>query len=188
MTHSEERATGASHPPADAGRPREERPARPTTLDAAEMRAWRAFLQAHALVSRDLEAEMLAKSDLPLAEYDVLVQLAMSEGRRLRMRDLADRVVLSRGGITRLVDRLVDDDLVQREKCGDDARGSWAVLTERGLGRLRDASPCHLAAVKRLFTDAFDSAELETLARMLENVPAVADRAGARAVAERGRG
>ncbi len=145
-------------------------------LDPTAMRAWHAFLQAHALVVRELESELLATHDLPLAEYDVLVQLAIADGRMLRMRDLADRVVLSRGGITRLVDRLVADGLVRREKCGDDARGAWAVLTDAGLERVREASPCHLSAVKRLFADAFGSAELETLGTLLERVPAAADR------------
>ena len=75
-------------------------------LDPVESRAWRAFLSLHARVARRLEADLIARSDLPLAEYDVLFQLAMAEGRRLRMNELADRVLLSRAGITRLVDRL----------------------------------------------------------------------------------
>lgn len=145
-------------------------------LDPSAMRAWRAFLKAHALVVRELEAELQASHALPLAEYDVLVQLAIADGRMLRMRELADRVVLSRGGITRLVDRLVADGLVRREKCGDDARGAWAVLTEDGLERVRGASPCHLAAVKRLFAEAFEQEELASLAVLLERVPAVSNR------------
>jgi DNA-binding MarR family transcriptional regulator len=167
---------------ATSGRPRarfdgDDGDADAPVLDETAMRAWRAFLKSHALVVRGLEAELQTGHELPLAEYDVLVQLALAGDRMLRMRELADRVVLSRGGITRLVDRLVADGLVRRQKCGDDARGAWAVLTEDGLERVRSASPCHLAAVKRLFVDAFDQGELDALASLLERVPAVSDRA-----------
>jgi DNA-binding MarR family transcriptional regulator len=137
-------------------------------LDALEFRAWTAFLRAHARVTRRLEADLMSVSNLPLAEYDVLVQLATAEGRQLRMHELADRVILSRAGITRLVDRLVADGLVERAKCGLDARGSYAVLTAAGLARLRAASPGHLASVRRDFLDAFSRSELERLAELLE--------------------
>jgi DNA-binding MarR family transcriptional regulator len=133
-----------------------------------ESRAWRAFLSLHARVARRLEADMIARSDLPLAEYDVLFQLAMAEGRRLRMNELADRVLLSRAGITRLIDRLTADGLVGRVRCASDARGYFAVVTARGLTRLRDATPGHLAAVRRYFLEPFTAPELETLAELLE--------------------
>ena len=103
-------------------------------LDSLEHRAWRAFLSKHARVARKLEADLLARSDLPLAEFDVLFQLALSDEHRLRMNELADRVVLSRAGITRLVDRLVADGLVTRLRCASDARGYFAVLTARQAG------------------------------------------------------
>ena len=110
----------------------------------------------------------MARSDLPLAEYDVLVQLALADGRRLRMNELADRVLLSRAGITRLVDRLTADALVSRVKCASDARGYFAVLTAGGLARLEAATPGHLAAVRRYFLESFTESELETLAELLE--------------------
>lgn len=142
-------------------------------LDALERRAWRAFLSRHARVARILEADLMARNDLPLAEFDVLFQLAVSEGHRLRMNELANRVLLSRAGITRLVDRLVADGLVARAKCDVDARGSYAVLTDRGRARLDEARPGHLTAVKRYFVDSFSRAELETLAELMERtVPA----------------
>lgn len=137
-------------------------------LDKLEHRAWRACLYKHALVARLLEADLMARSSLPLAEFDVLFQIAMTDGQRLRMNELADRVLLSRAGITRLVDRLVEDGLVERVKCASDARGAFAALTDRGRERLEEARPGHLAAVKRYFIDTFSRAELEILAELME--------------------
>ena len=139
-----------------------------SALNPVELRAWRAFLSRHSRVARRLEADLIARSDLPLAEFDVLFQLAVAEGQRLRMNELADRVLLSRAGITRLVDRLVADGLVGRVKCASDARGYYAVLTPGGMARLFEATPAHMAAVRRFFLDSFTASELETLAEFLE--------------------
>ena len=116
-------------------------------LTAPEQAAWRSFLRAHATLVRRLEGELVAEHDLPLPSYDVLVQLSEAPGRRLRMTELADRVLLSRSGLTRLVDRLARDGLVERQACPDDARGTLAVLTDAGLDRLRTAWPTHLRGV-----------------------------------------
>lgn len=140
-------------------------------LTAAENRAWAAFLRSHARVTRRLEADLVAASHLPLAEYDVLTQLAAAEHGRLRMHELADRVLLSRAGLTRLIDRLVDDGLVERAKCGGDGRGSFAVLTENGRAHFRAAAPAHMVSVKRHFLDAYSPDELEQLADLLERAP-----------------
>lgn len=137
-------------------------------LDPVERRAWRAFLQTHARVARRLEADLIARNDLPLAEFDVLFQLASADGSRLRMAELADRVLLSRAGITRLVDRLVADGLVGRLRCESDARGFYAVLTDDGRARLEAATPGHIESVRRTFLERFDSSELELLAGLLE--------------------
>jgi DNA-binding MarR family transcriptional regulator len=139
-----------------------------SALDPLELRTWRAFLSRHARVTRRLEADLIARNALPLAEFDVLFQLALADGWRLRMNELADRVLLSRAGITRLVDRLTADGLVSRVKCASDARGYFAVLTASGLGRLEAATPEHLAAVRRYFLKSFTAPELETLAELLE--------------------
>lgn len=142
-------------------------------LDALEHRVWRAFLAKHARLARLLEADLLAHSDLPLAEFDVLFQVALSDGQRLRMNELANRVLLSRAGVTRLVDRLVADGLVARLKCASDGRGAYAVLTDRGRTRLDEARPKHLAAVKHYFLESFSRDELETLTDLMErSVPA----------------
>lgn len=136
-------------------------------LSLQELGAWRAFLRAHSQISRVLEAELVAEHELPLASYDVLLQLAESDGRRLRMTELADRVLLSRSGLTRLVDRLERDGLVTREACPNDARGTHAVLTDAGLGRLRAAAPTHLRGVSERVTSRLTEAELSQLQHLM---------------------
>jgi len=139
-------------------------------LSAQEVQAWSAFLRSHALVARRLESELIGGANLSLAYYDVLVQLATAEGHELRMHQLADRVVLSRSGVTRLVDRLEAEGLVSRRVCSSDARGSFAVLTPAGLERLRAATPTHLGGVRRHFLAALSADDQAELARLLELV------------------
>ena len=133
------------------------------------------LLRVHAYVTQRLEAELVADQGMALGTYDVLVQLSESPGRRLRMTDLAERVLLSRSGLTRLVDRLERDGLVRREPCPDDARGTFTVLTDRGQDRLAAAAPGHLTGVHEHLTGRFDDAELRVLegllGRVLEGVP-----------------
>jgi DNA-binding MarR family transcriptional regulator len=128
--------------------------------------AWAAFLRAHARLVRRLEAELQAEQDLALTDYDVLVQLAQAGERRLRMSELADRLMLSRSGATRLVDRLVAAGLVERVTCDDDRRGQWASLTDAGHERLRRASPTHLRGVGEHFLDRLSADELQGLGRI----------------------
>ena len=136
--------------------------------------AWRGFVHAHARLTRRLDEELQAAHRLSLAEYDALLQLANAPGRRLRMSALADRVLLSRSGITRLVDRLVAAGMVERTTCTTDARGAEAALTPAGLERLRSASAIHLDGVRRLFLDVVTADEREVLTaafgRVLDNV------------------
>jgi DNA-binding MarR family transcriptional regulator len=120
-------------------------------LNEQELRAWGGFLTTHARLTRQLDDELRAAHDMPLGTLDVLIQLARAPGERLRMRDLADAIVLSRSGLTRLVDRLAADGLVKREKCGDDGRGAWAVLLPAGRDALERALPTHLDGVRRVF-------------------------------------
>jgi DNA-binding MarR family transcriptional regulator len=138
--------------------------------DDPRLRAWVAFLRAHAAVTRRLEAELHAARRLSLADYDALVQLAVADDRRLRMSELADRVVLSRSGVSRLVDRLECDGLVARRACPTDARGSWAELTPRGLEELRLAAPVHLRGVDVHFLARMADEDREALVRALEAV------------------
>lgn len=139
----------------------------PPALSTTQMGAWRMFLRAHAQVTRSLEADLVAEHDLALASYDVLVQLSEAQGRRLRMTELAERVLLSRSGLTRLVDRLERDGLVARQACPADARGTHAVLTPAGLDRLRAAWPTHLRGVALHVTDRLTTDEVAVLESLL---------------------
>jgi DNA-binding MarR family transcriptional regulator len=142
----------------------------PITIRDPRLAAWSTFLRAHARVVRELERELQEEHDLALTDYDVLVQLAGADDRRMRMSDLADRLLLSRSGATRLVDRLVADGLVERVVCESDRRGQWAALTDAGLARLRRASPTHLRGVATHFLDRLSADDLAALKRMLSGV------------------
>jgi DNA-binding MarR family transcriptional regulator len=147
-----------------------------TELSPTELGAWRGFLRVHTALVRELDAELDAAHGLPLSSYDVLIYLRAAPDRRLRMAELADSVLLSRSGVTRLVDRLEREGLIKRDACTDDGRGLFAVLTDKGEELLSRARPTHLAGVRRRFLEHFDADELETLARYWERVhPGAAD-------------
>jgi DNA-binding MarR family transcriptional regulator len=139
-------------------------------LDAPNLDDWRTFLQAHALLSRRLDDELRIEQGMSLAEFDALVQLAIASNHRLRMNQLADRVLLSRSGVTRLVDRLVADGLVTRSMCTTDARGAEAVITIAGIQRLRAATTTHLRGVSRYFVEPLSAEELAAIGRSLGTV------------------
>jgi DNA-binding MarR family transcriptional regulator len=146
-------------------------PASPAVVaDSPGIGAWRTFLTAHARVTRRLDEELQAAHGLSLAEYDALLQIAHAPGRRIRMNVLAERVVLSRSGVTRLVDRLEAAGDVERSACATDARGQEAVLTHTGLARLRQASTTHLEGVRRYFLDRLETSELDGLEASLTRV------------------
>lgn len=144
----------------------------PPSADDPRLDAWRAFLEAHTRVTRRLDEELRSEHGLSLAEYDALLQLARSPGHRLRMNQLADRVILSRSGITRLIDRLEADGLVERAHCPSDARGAEAVLTDSGLARLRAASHTHLRGVETHFLAVASADDLDAVRRALGEVAA----------------
>ena len=133
---------------------------------------WRDFLIAHSRLQRLLDEDLRTEHDLSLAEYDALLQLAEAPGRRLRMHQLADRVLLSRSGVTRLIDRLVADGFVERNSCLTDARGAEAVLTPAGLDRLRNSAATHLRGIADHFLDAIEPADLAAVGRAMRDVRA----------------
>ena len=139
-------------------------------LSAVELHSWRTFLRAHATVTRRLEAELVAEHDLPLASYDVLVQLSEAPDRRLRMTELADRVLLSRSGLTRLADRLERDGLIARQACPSDARGTLAVLTDAGLTKLQEAWRTHRRGVAEHVTGRLSPDEVVTLGALMDRL------------------
>jgi DNA-binding MarR family transcriptional regulator len=136
-------------------------------MSRQELDVWRSFLRSHATIMRSLEVELAAAKQLPLASYDVLVQLTEAPDHRLRMTELADRVLLSRSGLTRLVDRLERDGLVVRAPYPDDARGMYAVITDLGLAKLRAATAVHLPGIAAHFVAPFTAAELAQLGELL---------------------
>ena len=144
-------------------------PARP---DPQRLEAWRAFLRAHAVLTDTLDRELQAERDLPLPWYDVLVSLAEADTNRLRMRDLADRVMLSRSGLTRLVDRMATAGLVNREPDPDDRRGTLACITDAGMQTLRRAAPVHLRGVQEHFARHLRDDEVAVVRQALERISA----------------
>jgi DNA-binding MarR family transcriptional regulator len=143
---------------------------RPSSADDPTLDVWRAFIQTHARLIHKLDEELQAAHGVSLAEYDALLQLANAPDRRLRMSALADRVLLSRSGITRLVDRLEADGMVERAACPTDARGSMASITHLGVARLRAASKTHLDGVRRYFLDVIAAEDQAVMQRSLERV------------------
>jgi DNA-binding MarR family transcriptional regulator len=140
--------------------------ARPLRADDWRVGVWRSYLRTHGEMVGRLERDLLAEANMPLGWYDVLLQLAEAPDHRLRMAELADRVLLSRSGLTRLVDRLTTEGLVTREPFPGDARGLYTVLTESGLARLRLAAPVHLAGIRRYWLSKFTDDELTELGRL----------------------
>src|SRR3954454_15856806 len=123
-----------------------------------EMDAWAGFLRAHASLVRELDDELTRAHDLPLSSYDVLVQLASAPDEMMRMSQLADAVLLSRSGLSRLVARLVDQGLVERRECASDGRGAFASLTEEGRRRLEEARETHRGGVRERFLSRLSDA------------------------------
>ena len=129
-----------------------------------QLAAWSGFLMGHAQIVRALDAELEREHGLPLSSYDVLIQLSLVPDRRLRMFELADAIVLSRSGLTRLVDRLERAGLVERERGEADPRQMYARLTDRGLEVLADATPTHIAGIKERFLERLSDEQTKQLA------------------------
>src|SRR5690348_716328 len=143
-------------------------------LDEGQLAAWRAFLNAHAAVIDRIEREMAAAGVLPLGLYDVLVPLSEAPDRRLRLHELASRVVLSRSTLTRMVDRLEAAGLLARERVATDRRGAYAVLTEAGAQALREAWPVYARGIMGYFARFLDDEEVRVLTTSLGRVDAAA--------------
>jgi DNA-binding MarR family transcriptional regulator len=148
-------------------------------LSELERGAWVGFLRAHRVLVAELDDELRREHDLPLTSFDVLVQLDFAPGHQLRMSELADAVLLSRSGLTRLVERLEARGLLERRECPEDARGAFAVLTDRGAARLQEARKTHLEGVRTRFLERFDEQELRRLGVLWGRVLADAHEDGA---------
>lgn len=141
------------------------------------LEAWRMFLTLHAKVIELIDADLQAAGTLPLQHYDVLIELFEAEGKRLRMYELAQRVVLSRSSITRLVDQLAERGLLERQTDPEDRRGSYAILTEAGETGLRQAWPFYREAILRHFGTFVSDEEAQTLFHVFTRMHAAADKA-----------
>ena len=147
-------------------------PVTSTRTHAMDLGPWRSFLHAHARLARQLDEDLRTRHALSLQEYETLLHLAEAQDHRLRMGRLADSLLLSKSGVTRLVDRLVDDGLVERTSCSSDARGAEASLTGSGLARLRAAAPTHLAGIRDHFYGAIDGDDMVVVGRAMSAVAA----------------
>src|ERR1700730_2686028 len=133
------------------------------------LEAWRALLEAHATLMRQLQTDLVSKSGLDLNDFDVISQLAQAGGA-LRMTELAGRAFSSRSGLTRRIDRLVDEGLVSRTTAEGDARGVVVTLTDAGAARVVETVPVHLRRVTELFMAKLDNKELAVLESALRKV------------------
>jgi DNA-binding MarR family transcriptional regulator len=133
-------------------------------LTPEQLAAWSGFLRCHARIVRALDAELEREHGLPLSSYDVLIQLSLTPDRRLRMFELADAIVLSRSGLTRLVERLERGGFVERERGEGDPRQVYARLTDRGLDVLTAATPTHIAGIEKRFLEHLSDEQTKQLA------------------------
>lgn len=129
--------------------------------------AFAGLLRAHAAATRRLNTLLVAEHDLTLSDYEVLLRLARAPDRRMRRVDLAEQVLLTASGITRLLDGLEQAGYVERGSCAEDRRVVYAVLTEPGLAKLRAARRTHVAQIEELFAERLEATEVERLADLL---------------------
>ena len=143
------------------------------------LEAWQRLLRANCVFMRSLDSELQSSHGMTISDYDVLVQLRDAEDCSLMMSDLSRRTMLTRSGMTRLVQGLERDGLVQRRACTSDARVSYAVLTDAGRERLQAARDTHHAGIRRVFADHFTQPQADQLVELLGQIPGVADGHGA---------
>lgn len=142
----------------------------PRWLDDSEMRAWRAYVIGSELLRKQLNRELQDRHGLALADYEVLVRLSEQDGGRMRMAHLAGEVASSKSRLSHQIARMETADLVQRVECGDDARGVFAEITERGRDRLRETAPTHVAGVRANLVDLLSPSDQVALAEIFERV------------------
>ena len=135
-------------------------------LTTRELDAWRGFLRTHARLLRHLDRELTDEQGLPTSSYEVLLRLAESPRGTMRMKDIADSLLLSRSGLSRVVDELERKGYVARQSCASDARGTEAVITRTGRGAFRKAQNSHLRSVRAEFLDKLSEEQLRRLAEV----------------------
>ena len=139
-------------------------------LSEQHLAAWRTFLKAHATVIDLIERDLVAAKRSPLSTYDVLIELYEAPEHRLRMHELAERVVLSRSGLTRLVDRLEAEGLLKRDRSGTDRRGAYAIITEQGIEALHQTWPIYSRGIAEYFAQWLTLEEAQILESALGRI------------------
>jgi DNA-binding MarR family transcriptional regulator len=145
---------------------------------ASAIEAFVRLVRGHSAVTRALNAQLLADHGLTINDYEALLHLARAEDRRMRRVDLAERLILTASGVTRLLDGLEEAGYVDRAACASDRRVTYAVLTGAGVAKLREASKTHVADIREIFETRFNAEELDQLVALLERLPHAADASG----------
>ena len=140
-------------------------------IPQASLDAWARLLRTHASTTRELNARLQAEHGLTLNDYEALLVLSHAQDGAMRRIDLANELVLTPSGVTRLLDGLEESGCVCKRSCSTDARVSYAVLTPEGRRKLDEASDSHLAAVAELFRERFSDEEVATLGELLGRLP-----------------
>ena len=143
-------------------------------LSATSVQAFIRLLQGHAAATRELSADLVRDHGLTINDYEALLRLSRADDRRLKRVELAESLVLTPSGVTRLLDGLERAGYVEKGSCDSDARITFAVLTDAGLNKLREASTSHVAQIREFFEQRFDPNELATLADLLGRLPEAA--------------
>ena len=157
---------------------------KPEGLSDDALAVWTDFLRFHAIVVDRLGRDLVEQIGIPLTWYDVLLQLNAAPGGRLRMQDLANAIILSKSGLTRLVDRLQREGYVERTSCPSDRRGTFAEITAKGQAALRKAAPIHLRGVAEHFAAHLSDKEVAVLGRVLRTLIAAHGATGERLACE----
>ena len=141
-----------------------------TTKTLPSTDAFASLMSAYAILTRELSASLVAQHGLTINDYGCLLLLSRAGEEGMRRIDLANELRLSPSGITRLLDRLEDQDLVGKGACKEDARVSYAILTDAGLAKLKDAAPGHIEDIERRLADVLDEDEMQTLTELLGRI------------------
>ncbi|WP_035841203.1 MarR family winged helix-turn-helix transcriptional regulator [Kitasatospora azatica] len=134
------------------------------------LEAWRAMLLAHSAALRAIEADVQRGGSIPLTWYDVLLELRAAGPGGLRMQELSDRVVLSRTRVSRLVDEMAKQDLVQKSPDANDKRVVWASITAAGEQAFRETAPVYVRGIRQHFSSFLTEDETEVVAKALLKV------------------
>ena len=138
--------------------------------DNARLAIFGSFLRAHQQVAEALNKSLMDERGISLSWYDVLLQLSTATDGRLRLQDLADKVLYSRSGLTRLIDRMEKAGLVMRQPCSHDKRGTWAVMTDKGWHEFRRAAPTHLRGIESEFFSRLTDEEARSVGKAMRRI------------------